>query len=56
MRGDPPEQGPDACVLDTARFFDPATQQWGYEVTCETKSHNGPTCPGEREIFRLPPR
>lgn len=48
----------DECILDEAKFFDPATKQWGYAVICCEPSHQKrpEPCPSEREMFRLPPR
>lgn len=48
------ERYPD-CVLDTTRFFDPATGQWGYAVDCFAEDHAGAACPAEREMFREEP-
>jgi hypothetical protein len=46
----------DGCLLDEWRFFDSATQQWGYEIVCLTDSHRNRKCPREGEMFRQSPR
>jgi hypothetical protein len=36
------------CILDEARFFDPETRLWGYEVICCHLDHQdagGGRCP-----------
>jgi hypothetical protein len=45
----------DGCLLDEWRFFDPATQQGGYEIVCLNDAHKQ-RCPREGEMFRLAPR
>lgn len=52
------EESYDDCILDEARFFDPETGEWGYEVVCEHPDHRKlpDRCPTEREMFRRPAR
>ncbi len=42
------------CVLETVRFFDSATNEWGYAIDCLAYDHTDQPCPAERELFRFP--
>lgn len=42
------------CVLETVRFFDPTSDEWGYAIDCHASDHAGGPCPAERELFRFP--
>lgn len=41
-----------SCIMDTGRWFDPATNEWVYENFCFNENHKDQRCPNEGEMFR----